>query len=152
MPNTTQQVPCHIIGLSWLNYPMLLTKSFLLACLTQRVMWGIVITWCPSLSVEMFIGWSSNKFMFFRCWSEIHKRNKKPKGIRKGVFGAFIFQPSYLDEVFFFIFLIKVSLFTMLTDCLWLLLFPWYKGPKKGPTPKVHFGFFSNRFDRDKRD
>lgn len=34
---------------------------------------------------RMFIGWSLTKSMFF-CWSEVHKWNKRPKCVKKGVF------------------------------------------------------------------
>ena len=41
----------------------------------------------PNLA-GMFIGWSCKKLMFwgfFSCWSEVHKRNKRHKGVKLGV-------------------------------------------------------------------
>ena len=38
----------------------------------------------PNL-VGMFIWWSSRKCIAFFCWSEVHKRNQRSKGVKKGV-------------------------------------------------------------------
>ena len=84
------------------SYGLDIMISCFLTHLTQRVMWGIVITCCLSLSkilhslkslsqlepssIGMFNGWSSEKFCFllFFCWWEVQQRNRRPKSFKKG--------------------------------------------------------------------
>ena len=80
------------------------------------VMWGITITWCPlSSSVNLYI------LIFFSettgpiqlepkgyslfCWSEVDKRNKKPKSVK--IYGYLFIVHLFFIRIFIIISLIK---------------------------------------------
>ena len=70
---------------------------------------------------------------------------ERPKGIKKSVVCLcmwWVYFSTNLDGGFL-MFLITCSLYSMSTDFLWLLLFPWYKGVKIGSTPKT-VNFYSS--------
>lgn len=79
------------------------------------------------------------------------KETRGPKMSKKGVVCLCMWNVYFstnLDGLFFSMFLIKLNLYSMLKDLLWLLLFLRYKGVTMGPTRyKIYNFYFKYDFD-----
>jgi hypothetical protein len=95
---------------------------------------------------SLFFYQSWSLFFLFFCWSEVHERNKRPKGFKQSVVcGEFIFLPI-LITFFSLCSFIKWYLYSMVTKLLRLWLFPRYKRVKMGQTPEICNLYFKSDF------